>query len=72
MGTHCFILTIGNLVSPFPLRRTSEGADWPAPSERKISPVLADRKNLAVKPWDPLSRSWHSRDKMFTHRRDVN
>ena len=25
----------------FPLLRTSEGADWPAPSERKISPVLA-------------------------------
>ncbi len=65
MGTHCFILTIGNLV-------TSEGADWPAPSERKISPVLADRKNLAVKPWDPLSRSWHSRDKMFTHGGSIN
>src|SRR5216684_2298761 len=41
MGTHCFILTIGNLVSPFPLRRTSEGADWPAPSERKICPLSA-------------------------------
>jgi len=56
----------------FPLRRTSEGADWPAPSERKISPVLAARKNRAVKPWDLFSRSWHLRDKMFTHRRGIN
>src|SRR2546421_720450 len=56
----------------FPLPGTSEGADWPAPSERKISPVLAARKNRAVKPWDLLSRSWHSRDKMLTHRRGVN
>src|SRR5260370_5690539 len=56
----------------FPLRRTSEGADWPAPSERKISPVLAARKNRAVKPWDLFSRSCHSRDKMFTHRRRLN
>jgi hypothetical protein len=25
----------------FPLRRTSEGANWPAPSERKICPFSA-------------------------------
>ncbi len=47
----------------FPPRWTSEGADWAAPSERKISPVLAARKNRAVKPWDLLSRSCHSRGK---------
>ncbi len=44
MGTHWMIfLTISNLVSPaqFPLRRTSEGADWSAPSERKIFPFSA-------------------------------
>jgi hypothetical protein len=42
----------------FPLPGTREGADLPAPSERKISPVLAARKNLAVKSWDLLSRAW--------------
>src|SRR5260370_10626634 len=47
----------------FPPRWTSEGADWAAPSERKISPVLAARKNRAVKPCDLLSRSCHSRGK---------
>ncbi len=36
----------------FPLPGTSEGADWPAPSERKIPPVLAARKNWTVKPLD--------------------
>src|SRR2546423_2265246 len=46
----------------FPLPGTSEGENWPAPSERKISPVLAARENRAVKPWDPL----------LTHRRGVN
>src|SRR5713226_1063106 len=43
MGTHWMIFrTIGNLVSSssFPLRRTSGGADRPAPSERKDLPVL--------------------------------
>ncbi len=60
----------------FPLPGTSGGADWPAPTERKMSPVLAARKNRAVKPWDLLSwdllsRACHSRDQMFTHKRCV-
>src|SRR6266851_4388896 len=43
MGTHWMIFrTIGNLVSSssFPLRRTSGGANRPAPSERKDLSVL--------------------------------
>src|SRR6266851_2347442 len=35
----------------FPLRRTSEGADRPAPSKRKICPVSAASESRAVKPW---------------------
>src|SRR5258708_9918249 len=56
----------------FPLCWESEGADWPAPSERKICPVSAARESRAVKPWGLLSRSCHLRDKMFTHRRGVD
>src|SRR5260370_18181088 len=55
----------------FPLPGTSGGADWPAPTERKMSPVLAARKNRAVKPWSLVSRSCRLRDKMFTHGRGV-
>src|SRR5258708_15034410 len=56
----------------FPLCWESEGADWPAPSERKICLVSAARESRAVKPWGLLSRSCHLRDKMFTHRRGVD
>jgi hypothetical protein len=50
----------------FLLRRTSEGANWPAPSKQKICPFSAAQAGGL------LSRSRHLRDKMFTHRRDVN
>ncbi len=46
----------------FPLRRTSEGANWPAPSERKICPFSAAQAGGL------LSRSRHLRDKMSTRR----
>jgi hypothetical protein len=56
----------------FPLRPTSEGADWPAPSERKICPVSAVRESRAVKPRGLLSRSCHLRDSTFLHKLNVN
>ena len=40
----------------FPLRRRSEGANWPAPSERKICPVPAVMESSAVKRWSLASR----------------
>jgi hypothetical protein len=50
----------------FLLRRTSEGADWRAPSERKICPFSAAHA-APVKPSGLLSRSRPLQDKMFTH-----
>jgi len=40
----------------FPLPGTSGGADWPAPSERKICPVPAVMESSAVKRWSLVSR----------------
>src|ERR1700686_2563426 len=51
----------------FPLRRTSEEADRPVTSKRKIFPLSAAGESRAVKPWGLLSRSCPLRDKMFTH-----
>jgi len=64
MGTHWMIfLTIWQprFSAQFPLPRTSEGAHLPPPLDERISPVLAARKNQAVKQWDLLSRAWHLR-----------
>jgi len=64
MGTHWMIfLTIWQprFSAQFPLPRTSEGANLPAPSGRKNLSGLAARKNQAVKQWDLLSRAWHLR-----------
>ena len=56
----------------FPLRRTSERADWPTSSKRKICPFSAARESRGVKPWGLLSSTGHLRDKTFTHTRGVN
>jgi hypothetical protein len=42
----------------FLLRRTSEGADWPAPLQTNDLSVLGC-SSRAVKPWGLLSRSRH-------------
>jgi hypothetical protein len=55
----------------FPLRPTSEGADWPARRRTKDLSGLGC-SSRAVKPRGLLSRSCHLRDKMFTHTRGVN
>src|SRR6266851_234029 len=73
MGTHCMIfLTIGNLVSPpsFPFAGQVKGRTGP-PLRTKDLPALGC-SSRAVKPWDLLSRSWHSQDKMFTHGGSIN
>ena len=50
----------------FLLRRTSEGANWPAPSKQKICPFSAAQAEGL------LSRSRHLRDKMFSHKAGIN
>src|SRR5258708_30073968 len=42
-----------------PLPGTRGAADWPAPSGRKLSPVLAARENRAGKPLATSSLPWH-------------
>src|SRR6266446_9407446 len=65
MGTHCLILTIGNLVSPpsFPFAGQVKGRTGP-PLRTKDLPALGC-SSRAVKPWDLLPRSWHSQDKLL-------
>src|SRR6184192_3570491 len=50
----------------FLLRRTSEGANWPAPSKQKICPFSAAQAEGL------LSRSRHLRDKMISHKAGIN
>ena len=56
----------------FPFPGQVKGRTCPPPPNERISPVLGPRKNRAVKQWDLLSRAWHLRNQMFTHRRGIN
>ena len=59
MDTHSMIfVTIDKLVSPphFRLRRTNDGADWPAPSEQKICTFSAAQAVGSVVSFVSLTR----------------